>query len=98
MKVIKTNAKGRMVREMMLGNQGRFVTVTFIKADGTERTINGNFGHVKTQNGDNTVAHIEKYVTIILPTKNAKGEPDRRNVNCETVKSLKINGETITFQ
>jgi hypothetical protein len=73
-------------------------SVTFTKADGTERTITGNYGHVKGQDGDNTVAHIEKYVTVILPEKDENGKQQRRNVNTETVKSLRINGVTIEIK
>jgi hypothetical protein len=94
---IPTNTKGRMIREALTKNGGRMFSVTFIKADGTERTITGNYGHVKGQDGENTVANQEKYVTVILPEKDASGKQQRRNVNCETVKSLRINGETITF-
>lgn len=96
--IIATNAKGRMIRDLLTKNGGRMFSVTFIKADGTERTITGNYGHVKGQDGENTVAHIEKYVTVILPEKDENGKQQRRNVNCETVKSLRINGVTIEIK
>ena len=96
--IIPTNAKGRMIRELLTKNGGRMFSVTFTKADGTERTITGNYGMVAGQTGENTVANQEKYVTVILPTKDANGKQERRNVNCETVKSLRINGVTIEIK
>jgi hypothetical protein len=94
--IIPANNKGRMIRDLLTNNGGRMFSVTFTKADGTERTITGNYGHVKGQDGENTVAHIEKYVTVILPERDANGKVQRRNVNTETVKSLRING--VTFE
>lgn len=95
---IPTTNRARMVRDLLLQNGGRMVTVTFIKADGTERTLTGNFGTVKAQSGANTVANQEKYVTMILPEKDDKGNPKRRNINCETVKRIKTNGAVVNFQ
>jgi len=95
---VGTTNKARMIRNMLTGNGGRMFTVTFIKADGTERTLTGNYGHVKSQNGANTTAHLEKYVTVILPSKDAKGNPERRNVNTETVTKITTNGTTVFFQ
>ncbi len=96
--IIATNAKVRMIRDLLTKNGGRMFSVTFIKADGTERTITGNYGYVKGQDGENTVANIEKYVTVILPEKDENGKQQRRNVNAETVKSLRINGVTIEIK
>ena len=96
--IIATTAKGRMIRDLLTKNGGRMFSVTFTKANGEERTITGNYGHVKGQDGENTVAHIEKYVTVILPERDAQGKVQRRNVNTETVKSLRINGVTIEIK
>lgn len=96
--VVPASNRANMIKGLLTGNGGRMFSVTFIKANGEERTLTGNYGQVKAQSGENTTAHLEKYVTVILPTKNAKGEPDRRNVNCETVKSITTNGTTITFE
>lgn len=96
--VVKTNNKGKMIRDMLMGNGGRMFTVTFKKQNGEMRTITGNYGHVKGQDGENTVAHLEKYVTVILPEKDENGKQLRRNVNCETVTEIKTNGSTIRFE
>lgn len=96
--VVKTTNKARMIKQLLAGNEGRMFTVTFKKKDGTMRTLTGNYGHVKGQDGHNNAAHFEKYVCVILPTKDAKGNPERRNVNCETVTEIKTNGTTIKFE
>lgn len=96
--VVPASNRAKMIKNILTGNGGRMFTVTFKKADNTMRTLTGNYGQVKAQNGDNSVAHIEKYVTVILPEKDAKGEPLRRNVNCETVTSITTNGVTVNFE
>lgn len=96
--VVPASNRAKMIKGILTGNGGRMFTVTFTKADGTERTLTGNYGQVKAQTGENTTAHIDKYVTVILPEKDAKGNPLRRNVNCETVKSITTNGTTVNFE
>lgn len=95
---IPTTQRGKMIRKILTENAGRMFTVTFKKNDGTLRTITGNYGHVKGQDGENTVANQEKYVTVILPEKDENGKVMRRNVNCETVTEITTNGTTIRFE
>lgn len=96
--VVPASNRAKMIKKLLTENGGRMFTVTFVKVNGEERTITGNYGNVRAQDGENTTAHIEKYVTVILPEKDAKGQPLRRNVNCETVKSITTNGTTISFE
>lgn len=96
--VHKTTLKARMIRDILTNNGGRMFTVTFKKQNGEMRTLTGNYGNVAAQAGHNNAAHYEKYVTVILPTKDAKGNPERRNVNCETVVCIKTNGTVVNFE
>lgn len=96
--IVPTNNRARMIKDMLANSGGRMFSVTFIKANGEERTLTGNYGHVKGQDGRNMAAGHEKYITVILPERDAKGQPLRRNVNCETVRSIRMNGTTINFE
>lgn len=89
--VIKTNAFARQVKELLKSNTGKFFTVTFTKKNGEERTLNCQQGYFKGHDGENTTAHIEKYLTV----RTSEGE--FKNINCETIKSVKMAGKTISF-
>lgn len=96
---VPTTNRGRMVRKMLLENGGRMCSVTFVKKDGSVRTLVGNFGHVADQSGHNNASHYEKYVCMILPEKDPKtGKQQRRNIDCEKVLSIKTNGAVVNFQ
>ena len=84
-----------LIKQFIRSNGSRFLTVTFIKKDGTERTINGHIRHVKGHDGVNPVSHIDKYLTIVLSKPDANGQVQFRNVNCETIKRLACNGKVI---
>ena len=90
--VIKTNAFARQVKELLLSNSGKFFTVTFVKKNGEVRTLNCQQGHFKGHDGENTTAHIEKYLTV----RTSEGE--FKNVNVETIQSVKMAGKTISFE
>lgn len=90
--VIKTNAFARQVKELLLSNAGKFFTVTFVKKNGEVRTLNCQQGHFKGHDGENTTAHIEKYLTV----RTSEGE--FKNINTETIKSVKMAGKTISFE
>lgn len=95
---IKTDMVSKAVAEMIKGNGSKFMTVTFIKKDGTERTIQGRVHKVTGHDGANTTAHIEKYVTVVLNEKTETGQPIWRNVNCETVKRIALGGRVVSFE
>lgn len=80
---------------MIKANGSKFFGVTFIKKDGTERTLNGHVRPVKGHDGQNTVAHLDKYVTIVLNEKDENGDEQWRNVNLETITHLHIGGRKL---
>lgn len=95
---VKTDNVSKAVASMIRANGSKFFGVTFVKKDGTTRTLNGHVRKVEGQRGDNTTHHIEKYVTIVLNQKDEKGNPQFRNVNMETVISLSMGGRKMFFK
>lgn len=75
--------------ELIKNSQGRFFTVSFTKKDNTERTINGRTKVTKGSKGGKNPAINLGYISV-YSTK----EKGYRNVNSQTITSLKINGET----
>lgn len=71
--VEKTTAIGAAIKQLMESNKGKFFSVTFIKADKTERTIVGSVRKVPGHDSANTIGHIEKYLTVVLAEKDEKG-------------------------
>ena len=78
-KMIKTISKTRAV-ELINTSKGKFFTVTFTKAGGTTRTINGNTKGKMTNQG---------YLNIY-----SMKDKGYRNVNVRTISALKLNGES----
>ena len=62
---------------------GRFVTVKFIKKDGSIRTINGRTGVKKHLNGGYNYNDTNKYLTIYDVV-----EKGYRNINYDTIMSI----------
>ena len=82
-------ARRRILRAIAIAQEGKIFTVTFIKKDGTERVLTGRLGVTKhLVGGENTVAHKPEYLTVFDMQKG-----DYRNVNLDTVMSLKCNGK-----
>jgi hypothetical protein len=98
MQTVKTDAVSKAVASMIRANGSKFFGVTFVKVDGTERTLNGHVRKVKGKDGHNTTAHFEKYVTIVLSGKDDKGREQFRNVNTETITALSMGGRKISFK
>lgn len=96
MQVVKTDVVSKQIAALIQANGSKFFGVTFVKKDGTERTLNGHVRKVAGKTGTNTTSHYEKYVTIVLGGKHDKEQ--FRNVNVETIKALSIGGRRITFQ
>lgn len=67
--------------------KGRFFTVTFIKKDGTQRTLNGRVGVTKHLKGSVSRAG-DQYITV-FDVKNG----GYRSVNKDTVKEIKFGKE-----
>lgn len=98
MKHVPTDAVSKSIAAMIKANGSKFFGVTFVKKDGEVRTLNGHVRKVPGCTDGNTTSHIEKYVTIVLNTKDKNGKEQFRNVNMETIKALSIGGRKITFQ
>lgn len=84
---VKTSAE--QLRDIIWAHKGQYFSVTFEKADSTVRTIHGQVGYKKGHDGENTVAHIPKYITVI--EKTAQGY-QHRNVNTEKIIKLSVGG------
>lgn len=97
LQTVKTDAVSKAVAQLIRSNGSKFFGVTFIKKDGTERKLTGSIRKVPGHDGGNTTAHIEKYLTVTLPTKDANGKEQFRNVNMETIKSVRMGGREIKF-
>lgn len=78
-KMIKTISKTRAV-ELINTSKGKFFTVTFTKAGGTARTINGNTKGKMTNQG---------YLNIY-----SMKDKGYRNVNPRTLTALSLSGTT----
>ena len=67
----------------------KFVSVEFVKKDGSLRKLNGQFGVTKHLKGgvNKTVKPDNAYMTIY--DNQAKGY---RTINLETIKKLRVNG------
>lgn len=90
------SAIAQALKSIIQGHKGQFMSVTFIKKDGSERTLNGQFGYKAGHDGENTVAHIPKYITI---SENlGGGRYQHRNVNTETIKRIAIGGKVIEIK
>lgn len=87
-----------LLKKFIKDNGSRFMSVTFIKKDGTERTLNGHIRQVEGHNGHNPVSHIEKYVTLVLSKPDANGRVQFRNVNTETITRLSCGGKVLEFK
>lgn len=84
------------LKDEILKNHGKFCTATFIKKDGSERTINGHVRYVPGHDQENPTTHLEKYVTLVLSKPDEQGRPVWRNVNVETITRLSVGGKTYT--
>lgn len=96
--IVRTDAVSKAIAQMIRDNGGKFFGVTFIKKDGTERTLNGHVRKVEGHDGHNNASRFEKYVTIVLNEKDDKGREQFRNVNTETIVSLSIGGRKMSFK
>ncbi|MNE01351.1 hypothetical protein D3C80_937880 [compost metagenome] len=96
--VVNTDAVSRQIARMMRENGQKWLGVTFVKKDGSERTMTCHVRKVEGHQGHNNAEHFEKYVTVVLAEKDDKGNPQFRNVNVETITRLAIGGRVIEFK
>jgi hypothetical protein len=71
-------------------SKGKFLTVTFVKKDGSIRTLNGRLGVKKDLVGGKSTVDHTKYINIY--DVQAHGY---RNVNKETIIEVKFGGEVL---
>lgn len=85
--------KSDLIKNLLKTANGRFFGVTFVKKDGTLRTMNARTGvssHIKGT-GASRAGTNDNQLTVFDAQKRAY-----RTINLDTVKSLRING--VTFQ
>lgn len=80
-KVTRTTSRTNAVT-MITGTKGKFFTVTFKKANGEVRTINGNY---KTPRRPNPLGYLNIY---------SMKDKGYRNVNPQTILSVSVNNTT----
>ena len=83
--------KTQVLKNLLKNTNGRFFTVTFVKQDGTLRTMNARVGvtsHIKGT-GTSRAGTNDKYLTVFDAQKRAY-----RTINLDTIKSAKIDGVT----
>lgn len=87
-KQTNTTIERSKVRELLKSAGSTFFTVEFIKKDNTLRKLNGRL-KVKSHlhGGKSTTAHLDKYITIFDVQKE-----EYRNVNLETIQTVKLRG------
>ena len=76
--------------QFILNSNGKFVTITFVKKDGSERVLNGRLGVTKHLKGGVSTLNPTEYITI-YDVQNG----GYRAVNRSTIKRVKIDGITI---
>lgn len=81
-------------KSIILSHKGQYLGISWIKKDGTERTVNGQVGVKEGHLGANPTAHIEKYVTVAENL--GGGEYKYVNVNVETITRLAVGGKVYT--
>jgi|APCry1669191860_1035381.scaffolds.fasta_scaffold24300_4 hypothetical protein len=72
-------------------SNGKFLTVTFVKKDGTIRTINGRLGVKKYLAGGKSTLDANQYITIY-----SNKDEGYRAINKDTIQSVTIEGITMT--
>jgi hypothetical protein len=85
------NAIAQAARNLLNSSNGKFLSVTFTKKDGSLRTINGRSGVTKALAGGVRTTDPEKYFTIF------EAGNGYRSVNFETVSEIKMEGRTVRF-
>lgn len=82
-----TNSSSRILSDIILQSNGKFVTVDFIKKDGSLRTLTGRLGVTKHLRGGVSTLNPEQYITIYDTQKAAY-----RSINRDTIKSIRASG------
>jgi hypothetical protein len=78
------------ISDFIAQSKGKFITVNFIKKDGTARTLNGRTGVTKHLKGGTSTVDHDKYL-VVYDTVNT----GYRCVNKDTIMSVTCEGLTI---
>jgi hypothetical protein len=82
--------KQMKIADFIAQSKGKFITVNFIKKDGTTRTLNGRTGVTKHLKGGVSTVNTDKYL-VVYDTVNT----GYRCVNKDTIVSVTCEGLTI---
>ena len=78
------------IADFIAQSKGKFITVAFIKKDGTVRNLNGRIGVTKNLKGGISTVNTDQYVVVYDTV--AQGY---RSVNKDTIVSVTCEGLTI---
>lgn len=78
------------IADFIAKSKGKFITVLFVKKDGTIRTLNGRIGVTKHLKGGTSTVDYSKYL-VVYDTINA----GYRSINRDTIVSVTCEGLTI---
>jgi len=76
------------LQDIIESSGGKFISVTFIKKDGTQRVLVGRLGVTKHLKGGQSTLDSAKFITI-YDTQNE----GYRAINRETIQSVRLDGE-----
>jgi len=79
------------ISKFIAKSAGKFLTVTFIKKDGTQRVLNGRIGVTKHLKGGVSTVNTDKYFVMYDTAKQ-----DYRCVNKDTVVKVVCEGVSVT--
>jgi hypothetical protein len=89
MKFKEKTMDSKELASIVAASNGRFVSVTFIKKDGTERAMLCRLGVTKHLKGGESKLNADQYLTVFDVQKEAY-----RAINKETILSVKLAGNT----
>jgi hypothetical protein len=78
------------ISDFIAESKGKFITVSFIKKDGTPRTLNGRIGVTKHLKGGKSTVNTDQYL-VVYDTINT----GYRSVNKASIVSVTCEGLTI---
>jgi hypothetical protein len=89
MKFKEKTMDSKELASIVAASNGRFVSVTFIKKDGTERAMLCRLGVTKHLKGGESKLNADQYLTVFDVQKEAY-----RAINKDTILSVKLAGNT----
>ena len=87
---ISSKGKQMHIADFIASSKGKFVSVTFVKKDGTARVLNGRTGVTKHLKGGVSTVNHDQYMVVYDTV--AQGY---RSVNKDTIVSVTCEGLTI---